>query len=1017
MFLWSAGAADGLMVTPEYHSRVWTLCERIQRGRGAGLHIRDFLSGATHTALATAVAEAIESSADNAMDGQESPIGDLQPEPESELEPQATWQRMRSSTSELRLVLSSRAMETHATNLTPQRKCQRMFLAWQDLVKLLVGTSAPEGVVSARNVAADVAQSLSYVAETLDYMELLMATQFDEPLCEAKLKSMSPRIRAEYSEDRATSISEYRAKQAYLFHLECIRDYPYEVFKAVRPPLQSVEGRPLLGGAANVACSWSACCDGLRSLIEGLLSTPLAEAQHDGYWLLRFLSSYSVETYDAWDKADLLNALVTAELLNGSNYEEIAAAAVRALRATGVETAMPLLIHSVKSRIAKPNSAAPSYHISHFTPVNFCVPVNRELTLRQWLENVQELMRRWRCCGSLVGLAYRIVAFEIPDSNSECGEIETTASATTGHDDPCACIYKVVAGAAGAASSFYDWNFRKFIHSAEEDLFEALVDRHLNTFDSSATLPGASAKSKVVANPDGPSSSPDSSLALLLGFEFHTAAESTWIASAGAAVRVNVELRLHASTWRLHSIKSEPTRCAESVTPTDQLVPLVTAALSDLLVEGEGAADRRLQSTCVPAGAEPPDFPLLRVNQPPLADPPELPPQVLPASESALDRSVLKWKRVSAGAHGVYVPITTRGVQLRRGDNLHSIHAEFAFGPDLSYQGPIAVMNCFRDKEGPHGEIPSSAVQQQQDLSGLVAIAYRRDPNTDPDYIPVVEMSARANDAGAVGLIVVNAPQNGMLRASGDATIPVVVIDYESGGILQAAGCTVRMDCFTTPPSLVLPGDGVVTECVEDSSLTARLLDQLGATASATDVRAQHGIPTVLLRVPAGACCHRSTSREGLPVEGPAEIAAAFAFGPPLERWSGSAWEKTVCTCAGRVVAIAGPQHHIDPAGIEEKTAARALPHGSIALVELPKGVQSWAEGSDVTWRWFRDSAAHALSLGANALVIANGDSNDPILPMGTHSRHGVLPTVCVGAASAERMLQAEDITLRIYQE
>ena len=92
MFLWSAGAADGLMVTPEYHSRVWTLCERIQRGRGAGLHIRDFLSGATHTALATAVAAATESSADNGMDGHESPIGDLQPEPESELEPQATRQ-------------------------------------------------------------------------------------------------------------------------------------------------------------------------------------------------------------------------------------------------------------------------------------------------------------------------------------------------------------------------------------------------------------------------------------------------------------------------------------------------------------------------------------------------------------------------------------------------------------------------------------------------------------------------------------------------------------------------------------------------------------------------------------------------------------------------------------------------------------------------------------------------------------------------------------------------------------
>jgi hypothetical protein len=885
-----------------------------------------------------------------------------------------------------------------------------MFLAWQDLVKLLVGTSTPEGVVSARNVAADVAQSLSYVAETLDYMEFLLATQFDEPLCEAKLQSMSPRIRGEYSEDRATSISEYRAKQAYLFHLECIRDYPYEVFNAVRPPLEICEDRPLSARATDVSCNWSACCNGLRSLIEGLLSTPLAEAQHDGYWLLRFLSSYSVETYDAWDKADLLNALVTAELLNGDTYEQIAAAAVRALRATGVETAMPLLMHSGRSRVVKPDSIVPSYHISNFTPVNFCVPVNRELTLRQWLEDVQELMCRWRYCGSLVGLAYRIVVFETPDLNSEWGETSETTANAAGHDDASTCIYKVVAGAAGAASRFYDWNFRKFVHSAAEDLFEALVDRHLDTSDNSTILHGASAKSSVVANPDGPSSSPDSSLAILLGFEFHTAAESTWIASAGAALRVNIELRLHASTWELQSINSEPIRCVKSVTPTDQLIPLVTAALSDILVGAEGAAEHRLRAKCVPAEVEPLNLPLLHVNQPSLTDPPDFPPQAQPASESALDRSLLKWKRVSAGAHAVYVPISIRGVQLRRDDSLQSIRAELAFGPDLSYRGPIAVMDCFSDGEGSHGEITTRAVQQQQDLSGLVAIAYRRDPNTDPGYIPVAEISALATDAGAVGLIVVNAPQNGMLRASGDATIPVVVIAYESGRSLQAAGCTVQIDCYTTPPSLVLPGDGVVTECVEDSSLTARLLDQLDATASAAAVRAQHGIPTVLLQVPTGACSHEDAGCEGVLVEGLAEVAAAYAFGPLLERWSGSAWEKTTYTCAGRVVVIPG---------IEEESAVRAssLPNGSIALVELPKGVQSWAEGSDVTWRWFRDIAAHALSIGANALVVASGDSEDPILPAGTHSRHGVLPTVCVGAASARRILQAEHITLRIYQE
>ena len=193
-----------------------------------------------------------------------------------------------------------------------------------------------------------------------------------------------------------------------------------------------------------------------------------------------------------------------------------------------------------------------------------------------------------------------------------------------------------------------------------------------------------------------------------------------------------------------------------------------------------------------------------------------------------------------------------------------------------------------------------------------------------------------------------------MLRASGVASgersIPVIVVEHESGALILAAG-VVQLECFSVLPSLLLPEGGVVSERDEDAGLVARMLDQLGQSEIASEVRAQHGIPSV----------------EVLTNEQVSDIAAAFAFGPSLESWTGSNWEATPCMCTGPVVTVS---EETTPSGDD------ATVLGAIALVTLPP-VKSWAETCDVTWRWFRDMAQRVELLGAVALLVANPDGDE----------------------------------------
>jgi hypothetical protein len=810
-----------------------------------------------------------------------------------------------------------------------------------------------------------VVQSLNYIAEQLDYLEFLLATQFDDALCDIKLRSMSPRIRASYSEDRDRSISEFRTKQASLFHLECLRDYPYEALGAARPEYSDT----LAGDEA-----WFVCCDGLSSLVEGLLATPLAEAQHDGYWLLRFLSSYSLGMYDAWDKADLLNALVTAQLLAGDNYEDIAAAAVSALRATGVESVLPLLMHDfqggARSAMKRPDSscAAPSYHLSHFSKVNFQIQVDHELSLMDWLEDIQELMRRWQQCGSLCGLAYRTVAFEAPEPQ-QADQEESTAP-------------RVVVGSAGAFRGFYEWNIRRFIREIDDDLFEALVDQRMASNDL-----GARAKSSVVTNADAPAASPTSSLVVLLSFEFHTAAESSWIASDAAALQVNVEIRLTESTWGLHSIESRLLRSAASVTPTDELVPLVTKALGQLL-DGDLIADQLLRTAFCTCVGDPAEVPLLHVSRPSLK---ETPPPEGASIDTSKVSTASKWRRVSAGGFAVHLPLAAKEVHLRLGDTQESIRAEFAFGGEILYAGPTAMMAAFPDSDDDRPADRSDCEKEQVDLSGLIAVGYRGDPDA-PDYLTVSEMATQAASAGAIGLIVVNKRSRWMLRASGVASgerpIPVVAVEHESGALILAAG-VIQLECVSVLPSLLLPEGGVVSKRDEDAGLVARILEQLGQSEIASEVRAQHGIPSVEVLIN-----EQQVS----------DIAAAFAFGPSLESWTGSNWEAAPCMCAGPVVPVS---EEMTPSGKDATSLA-----GAIALVTLPP-VTSWAETCDVTWRWFRDMAQRVELLGAVALLVAT-DSDELFLPEGAHSARGTIPVVSICASGAARLLDMVHVEPRL---
>jgi hypothetical protein len=966
MFLWSASAADRLMVTPDYHSRVWTLCERIQRGRGAGLYVRDFLTGSALSDLAAATADAsAAASSSNGRHAEPQMADDPQHRPQAEPEPEDAPLARTDSASELRLTLSSGVAASLAEASVP-RTCQKIFFHWRDLVMLLLGEFPHKnGVVTARNVGPAVVRSMAYVADSLDHLEFLLAAQFDDALCDSKLRGMSPRIRTQYSEDQQESISQFRRKQADLFWMECLRDYPYEAFGVPRPQ----DSDALEGDAA-----WVGCIHGLCSLIDGLLKVPLAEAQHDGHWLLRYLASYSIGTYAAWDSKDLLNALVTAQLLAGDTYADIAAAAVRALRAEGIEAALPLLLHhfgegSTMSARPQPNKI-PSYHASHFTPIDFAAPIDHGLSAMQWLADVQELILRWRACGVLCGLAYRVIAFEIGQTEDHRPRVSVCA--------------------VGDVPEFYDWNVRRFVAREDEALLEATIDQDMSRWKLPG-VPGGALRSCVL-NADAPASRPDSTVVVRLMFELHTQADTSWIASDAGGLQVNVELWLGAATWTLRSIDTRLLRGIHTVTPAEQLVPLVVSALAQCVAGGQAKAESRLrEAVCESIETESPSVADVHLSRVTVAEPADhTSGHSQSADQGSSEGEPTKWQRVSAGLHELYVPVVEKAVKLC----LHGgqqLPASFAFGPECSYAGRIDVMKEFPKTDLEANVAAEANVEQAQQqtpaagtsLSGLVVVGYRGDP-ADPGYVPVSEMAKCACTAGAVGLIVVNSKTvPSTLRASGEGSIPVATVAPEIGDLLTAGG-VVQLECHSVLPRLDLPDMAVVTDQIENPELAARLLDGLGESQAADQLRREHCIPSV----------HLSTG------DGRRLVSAAFAFGPPMETWSGSAWETMRFESAGHVVALSEDEARGDGVALR----------GGLAVAHLPYGPQGWhSDTCDLTWRWFGQMAERGAALGAVGLVVVNPDGEVAFLPAEAGAaRRGPIPTVSIGASDGAALLGAD---------
>jgi len=118
---------------------------------------------------------------------------------------------------------------------------------------------------------------------------------------------------------------------------------------------------------------------------------------------------------------------------------------------------------------------------------------------------------------------------------------------------------------------------------------------------------------------------------------------------------------------------------------------------------------------------------------------------------------------------------------------------------DLSVSGNFVTGDLMLVDDGSVGNSPASGIPLanygcatlQNDLTGKIAVVYRYDGITNSTICWMSEKAKFAQDAGAIGVVVINRPGaaadlgNGGGTSAPLVTIPVVLISYEDGAIIR----------------------------------------------------------------------------------------------------------------------------------------------------------------------------------------------------------------------------------------